>query len=120
MRAGRKDSVRRHVTSQHDVISQIVSFIDYLTGRASGHYPPSAPPTYQGKNIDEQLSIYRICDIREVNYSMGYGTCCGTGFQKARSFLTKEERIGLLKVYKDDLEKERKGMVERIKELEAS
>jgi bacterioferritin-associated ferredoxin len=65
-------------------------------------------------------SIYRICDIWEVNYSMGYGSCCGTGFQKARSFLTKEERIGLLKEYKDDLEKERKGMVERIKELEAS
>ena len=51
---------------------------------------------------------------------MGYGSCCGTGYQKARSFLTKEERIGLLKEYKDDLEKEREGVVERIKELEAS
>lgn len=48
------------------------------------------------------------------------GSDCGTGFQKARSFLTKEERIGLLKGYKDDLEKERDGVVERIKELEAS
>jgi hypothetical protein len=58
----------------------------------------------------------------EVNHSMGYGSCCGggSGFQKARSFLTKEERIGLLKEYKDDLEKEREGVVERIKELEAS
>lgn len=50
---------------------------------------------------------------------MGYG-CCGTGFQKPRSFLTKEERIALLKEYKDELEKESQGVVERIKELEAS
>ena len=53
----------------------------------------------------------------EVN-NMGYG-CCGTGFQKERSFLTKEERIALLKEYKNDLEKEAEGVVERIKELEA-
>ena len=49
---------------------------------------------------------------------MGYG-CCGTGFRKERSFLTKEERIALLKEYKNDLEKEAEGVVERIKELEA-
>jgi hypothetical protein len=49
---------------------------------------------------------------------MGYG-CCGKGFQKARSFLTKEERIALLKEYKNDLDKETEGVVERIKELEA-
>ncbi|HEX2124852.1 MAG TPA: hypothetical protein VHF44_04525 [Nitrososphaeraceae archaeon] len=54
---------------------------------------------------------------KEVN-NMGYG-CCGTGFQKERSFLTKEERIALLKEYKNDLEKEAEGVVERIKELEA-
>jgi hypothetical protein len=53
----------------------------------------------------------------EVN-NMGYG-CCGTGFQRARSFLTKEERIALLKEYKNDLEKETQGIDERIKELEA-
>ena len=52
---------------------------------------------------------------KEVN-NMGYG-CCGTGFQKERSFLTKEERIALLKEYKNDLEKETEGVVERIKEL---
>ena len=48
---------------------------------------------------------------------MGYGHC-GTDFQKARSFLTKEERVALLKEYKDELEKETRGVVERIKELE--
>lgn len=50
---------------------------------------------------------------------MGYG-CCGTGFQNARSYLTKEERITLLKEYKDELDKEGQGVNERIKELEAS
>lgn len=46
--------------------------------------------------------------IRRWNDSMGYG-CCRTGFQKERSFLTKEERIALLKEYKDELEKEGQG-----------
>ena len=46
---------------------------------------------------------------------MGQG-CCGVGIQGARNFLTKEERISLLKEYKEDLEKE--GIAERITELE--
>lgn len=50
---------------------------------------------------------------------MGYG-CYGWGFQHARKFLTKEERIGLLKEYQEDLEKEKEGVAQRIKELEAS
>jgi hypothetical protein len=51
---------------------------------------------------------------------MGYG-CYGWGFhQRARSFLTKEERIALLKEYQDELEKEKQGVAERIKELESS
>jgi hypothetical protein len=56
---------------------------------------------------------------KEVNDFMDYGYC-GAGFQRARSYLTKEERIALLKEYKDELEKEGQGVVERIKELEAS
>jgi hypothetical protein len=67
------------------------------------------------------LAIYRVCDIKKkegVN-NMGYG-CCGTGFQKARNFLTKEERIELLKEYKSDLDRESQGVVERIKELETN
>ena len=39
--------------------------------------------------------------------------CCG-----ARSFFTNEERIEMLKEYKDSLEKEAKGVAERIKELQ--
>jgi hypothetical protein len=50
--------------------------------------------------------------------------CCDEyprrGLQRARSFLTKEERIELLKEYKQDLERESQGVAERIKELEAA
>ncbi|HEX2305760.1 MAG TPA: hypothetical protein VHH33_05690 [Nitrososphaeraceae archaeon] len=48
---------------------------------------------------------------------MGYG-CCGIGVDQVRNFLTKEERISLLKEYSDGLEKEVQGIKERIKELE--
>jgi hypothetical protein len=51
---------------------------------------------------------------------LGYGCCGGSEFQKARSFLTKEERIALLREYKDSLDKETQGVAERIKELEAN
>jgi len=44
--------------------------------------------------------------------------CCEVGIQGARNFLTKEERISLLKEYKEDLEKEVQGITERITELE--
>ena len=45
----------------------------------------------------------------------GYCNCGDVG---GRSFLTKEERIEMLKEYKENLEKEAKGVAERIKELE--
>jgi flagellar motility protein MotE (MotC chaperone) len=51
---------------------------------------------------------------------MCYGDYSSRGFQRARSFLTKEERVALLKEYKQDLEKESQGVAERIKELEAA
>jgi hypothetical protein len=54
-----------------------------------------------------------------VNDDMGYG-CYGWGFHRARSFLTKEERIALLKEYQNDLEKEKEGVTQKIRELEAS
>jgi hypothetical protein len=43
---------------------------------------------------------------------------CGINGNEMRSFLTKEEKIGILKEYKDNLEKEARGVAERIKELE--
>ena len=48
---------------------------------------------------------------------MGY-SCCESTVQKARSFLTKQERISLLKDYKEDLDKESQGVGEKIKYLE--
>jgi hypothetical protein len=55
-----------------------------------------------------------------INNNMCYGDYSGRGFQRARSFLTKEERVALLKEYKQDLEKESQGVAERIRELEAA
>jgi len=45
-------------------------------------------------------------------------SCCGVSVQKVRSFLTKEERISMLKDYKADLDNESQGVAERITELE--
>lgn len=47
----------------------------------------------------------------------GIGTS-GIGVQRSRGFLTREEKVDLLKEYKNDLEKEVNGVSERIKELE--
>ena len=49
---------------------------------------------------------------------MGCGCYVGSS-QRARSFLTKEEHVALLKEYQDELEKEKQGVTERIKQLEA-
>ncbi len=47
---------------------------------------------------------------------MGY-SCCGNGFS-ARSFLTKEEKVEMLKEYEEELSKELQGVKERIKEMQ--
>jgi hypothetical protein len=50
---------------------------------------------------------------------MRYG-CGGSGWSYGgRSFLTKDEKLAMLKEYKEDLEKEVEGVEERIKELSA-
>jgi hypothetical protein len=50
---------------------------------------------------------------------MTYGYCgYGSGWGRVRSFLTREEKVSMLKEYKADLEKEVQGIIERIKELE--
>jgi len=41
-----------------------------------------------------------------------YGCC------EARGFFTKEEKIDMLKDYKESLEKEAKGVAEKIKQIE--
>ena len=44
--------------------------------------------------------------------------CEGNGSCGPRYFLTREERVEILEEYKESLEKEAKGVAERIKELE--
>jgi hypothetical protein len=44
----------------------------------------------------------------------GCGRSCGCG----RGFLTKEEKIEMLKEYREWLDKEAKGVTERVKELQ--
>ena len=62
-------------------------------------------------------SIYRIPTMcREIRR---YYSCYGWRFRGQRRFLTREERVALLKEYQDELEKEKQGVAERIKELEA-
>jgi hypothetical protein len=64
-----------------------------------------------------------VCDIVDGGdpdgdaRNMGYDGCCGNG-GAMRSFLTKQEKVEMLKEYRDSLEREAKGVGERIKELE--
>ncbi len=51
----------------------------------------------------------------KMHYECGY-RCGSEG--SFRGFLTKEEKIEMLREYKDTLEKEAKGVAERIKDLE--
>jgi hypothetical protein len=53
-----------------------------------------------------------------MNNDMGCG--CYEGSQRTRSFLTKDEHVALLREYQDELEKEKQGVTERIKQLEVS
>jgi Fic family protein len=75
---------------------------------------------YIGYPIYINTSLYYISYDRYESDGgdlMGYG-CCGVRVDQVRNFLTREERITLLKEYKDGLEKEVQGIGERIRELE--
>lgn len=65
------------------------------------------------------LYVQYKCEKREVNFNLCYSGY-GWGFRKARNFFTKEEGIALLKEYQDELEKEKQGINERIREIEAN
>ncbi|HZX20231.1 MAG TPA: hypothetical protein VFF13_04405 [archaeon] len=47
-----------------------------------------------------------------------YSGSCGCGTSSNRNFLTKEEKIEMLKEYKESLEKEAQGVKEKIKALQ--
>lgn len=56
-------------------------------------------------------------EVKKMGCGCSYGES-GFGTQKARSFLTREEKVELLKEYKNELEREAQGVSERIKEIE--
>ncbi len=66
----------------------------------------------------EKMYEHRMCGC---GGSEGCGCGCsreGGAYEGVRSFLTKEEKIDVLKGYKESLEKEAKGIDERIKALQ--
>jgi hypothetical protein len=68
--------------------------------------------------INRYMPIYRITNM--TYGSCGCGSSRGIDVGRVRSFLTREEKVSMLKDYKDDLEKEIQGVTERIKTLESS
>jgi hypothetical protein len=64
--------------------------------------------------------VYTIPIGGERKMRYGYGCGGGGGWSYGgRGFLTKDEKLAMLKEYKEDLEKEVEGVEERIKELSA-
>ena len=60
-------------------------------------------------------------EVKGMRYGCGGGGGGHWGYgYGVRSFLTKEEKLAMLKEYKEDLEKEVEGVEERIKELSSS
>jgi len=59
-------------------------------------------------------------EVKNMGCGCSYSGSSGVGTQKGRSFLTREEKVELLKEYRNDLEKEAQGVSERIKELEVN
>ena len=59
MWSSKKFSVKRHITNQHSGNAFIVPYIDYLVGRQSGLYPPSAPPEYQYREKKRNSDTFR-------------------------------------------------------------
>jgi hypothetical protein len=54
--AGRKDTVKRHVRLVHKGIGTVASFTEYIIGRLSGYYTPSAPVRVKSGVNNEKLT----------------------------------------------------------------
>lgn len=46
----RKWNGKRHINICHHGFGTLLSFIDYLSGRQFGIYPPNSPPSYRRKS----------------------------------------------------------------------
>lgn len=58
MWSNRKFSVKRHIVNQHKGNAFLLTYIDYIVGRQSGLYPPSAPPEYQNEGKKRYYDIF--------------------------------------------------------------
>ena len=64
------------------------------------------------------MFIYKMSYIYGVNMNGNGCGCESESWMGMRNFLTKEEKIDILKEYKEKLDKEAKGVAEKIKELQ--
>lgn len=65
MYSSRRYSVNRHIANVHNGMANVVSFVDYLSGRKHGIYFPSPVPTYSIKQQQNEASktANRMTDI---------------------------------------------------------
>jgi hypothetical protein len=63
MYSSRRYSVKRHIINLHNGIGNIVSFIDYITGRRQGVYFPNPIPSYLVKHTQTAASTVRPADV---------------------------------------------------------
>ncbi len=57
MYSSRRWSVERHILNLHDVIGNVVPFVDYLVGRKSGFYLPKFRPILVKKNVTKTVTV---------------------------------------------------------------
>ena len=65
MYSSRKCSVKRHINNIHGGLSNIVSFIDYVSGRRNGIYFPNPIPNYLMKQNQTAASTTQPADVME-------------------------------------------------------
>lgn len=63
MYSSRKYSVKRHIENLHNGLGNIISFIDYITGRRQGVYLPNPIPNYLMKQSQTAASTTRPADV---------------------------------------------------------
>jgi hypothetical protein len=69
MYSSRKYSVKRHIENLHNGLGNIISFIDYITGRRQGTYFPNPIPNYFMKQSQTAASTTRPADVMKDEIS---------------------------------------------------
>lgn len=79
----RKWNGKRHINICHHGFGTLLSFIDYLSGRQFGIYPPNSPPSYRRKST----SVFDIY-MDELNRALARESV-----NRFSSYRSKEYRI---------------------------